>query len=261
MRVIDTNALKQVLQYLKRIINNKQDKLIFDDTPNESSNNPVTSNGVKTYIDKTLGNAIETEIKARSDADSALRNDINSIPSWAKQETKPNYTANEVGAVSQEEIKNYYTKSDVDEQISTIPKFAIEVVDVLPTSDISDSIVYLLKTSESETGNLYTEYIYTNDTWEQLGTQKLDLTDYYQKSDIDTLLSSTDQTVQQAKTDAQSAKSVAENAKSIADTIQAKAESGEFKGEDGFSPVPQLPKQETLPLFPSQINLVLLPQR
>lgn len=73
-------------------------------------------------------------------------------------------------------------------QISTIPKFSIEVVEVLPTTDISDTTVYLVKTSETETGNLYTEYIHANGAWEELGTQAVDLSDYYQKEETQELL-------------------------------------------------------------------------
>ena len=71
-----------------------------------------------------------------------------------------------------------YTQSEVDALVSAIPKFAIEVVNSLPTTDISSTTVYLLKTSNTETGNLYTEYIYVNNTWESLGTQTVDLTNY-----------------------------------------------------------------------------------
>ena len=73
-------------------------------------------------------------------------------------------------------------------QISSIPKFSIEVVEVLPTTDISDTTVYLVKTSETETGNLYTEYIHVNGAWEELGTQTVDLSDYYQKEETQELL-------------------------------------------------------------------------
>ena len=92
------------------------------------------------------------------------------------------------------EILNRYTKSEtysqeeVNDLISKIPKFAIEVVDVLPTSDISETTVYLLKTSETETNNLYTEYVYIDSKWEMLGTQKLDLSNYYKSSEVDALL-------------------------------------------------------------------------
>lgn len=86
---------------------------------------------------------------------------------------------------SHQSLANYYTKSEVNSQISSIPKFAIEVVNSLPTTNISSTTVYLLLTS-NETQNLYTEYIYVNDAWEKLGSQTLDLSGYALKSDITT---------------------------------------------------------------------------
>lgn len=79
-------------------------------------------------------------------------------------------------------LANYYTKSEVNSQISSIPKFTIAVVTDLPTSNISNTTIYLKKTGD-DTQNLYTEYIYVNSKWEQLGTQKLDLSGYLTKTD------------------------------------------------------------------------------
>lgn len=81
-----------------------------------------------------------------------------------------------------------YSKEEVNNLVDMIPKFAIEVVTTLPTTQISNTTIYLIKTSETETGNLYTEYIYVNGSWEVLGTQKLDLTNYYTKQDVDDLI-------------------------------------------------------------------------
>lgn len=72
--------------------------------------------------------------------------------------------------------------SEIKNSISAIPKFAISVVSELPTSDISTTTIYLL-TSGSDTQNVYTEYIYVNNTWEKLGEQKLDLSGYALKSE------------------------------------------------------------------------------
>lgn len=69
---------------------------------------------------------------------------------------------------------------------STTPKFNIKVVDELPTTNISETTIYLLKTGDEE-DNMYSEYIYVNDDWELLGTQKLDLSNYYNKQEIDTM--------------------------------------------------------------------------
>lgn len=73
------------------------------------------------------------------------------------------------------DLSSLATKSEV----SAIPKFAIQVVESLPTSNISTSTVYLVSTG-TETNSLYTEYIYVNSKWEKLGEQKLDLTSYVQ---------------------------------------------------------------------------------
>lgn len=78
-------------------------------------------------------------------------------------------------------------KSYVDQECAKIPKFAIEVVTELPTSDISETTVYL-KTSGTEEGNLYDEFIYVNKAWEKLGSQKMDLSGYYTKTEVDSKL-------------------------------------------------------------------------
>ena len=67
-----------------------------------------------------------------------------------------------------------YSQAEIDSKISAIPKFDIRVVDELPTTDISETTVYLVA-SESDDQNLYVEYIYVGGTWEKLGEQKLDL--------------------------------------------------------------------------------------
>lgn len=97
---------------------------------------------------------------------------------------------------SVDDLTYYYTKTDIDGKITTInnnisaiPKFAIEVVENLPTADISSTTIYIKKTSTTETGNLYTEYIYVNNGWEELGTQTLDLSGYVTTEALNTALS------------------------------------------------------------------------
>ena len=75
------------------------------------------------------------------------------------------------------EIDDRYTKEEVDNMISVIPKFAIAVVNSLPIEEISTTTVYLLPNNSGETSNLYDEYIYTTQ-WEKLGTQTVDLSNY-----------------------------------------------------------------------------------
>ena len=93
------------------------------------------------------------------------------------------------------DLTYYYTKTDIDGKITTInnnisaiPKFAIAVVENLPSSNISPTTIYIKKTSTTETGNLYTEYIYVNNVWEELGTQTLDLSGYTTTEALNTAL-------------------------------------------------------------------------
>jgi len=82
-----------------------------------------------------------------------------------------------------EEIDDRYTKAEVDNMISVIPKFAIAVVETLPVLDISTTTVYLVPNNSGETSNLYDEYIYTTQ-WEKLGTQTVDLSNYPTTSEM-----------------------------------------------------------------------------
>lgn len=91
------------------------------------------------------------------------------------------------------DLANYYNKTETDNkittlqnQISQIPKFEISVVSTLPTSNISTTTIYLVPSTNTETNNIYTEYIYTNNKWEIIGTQTLDLSGYALKSEIPT---------------------------------------------------------------------------
>lgn len=93
------------------------------------------------------------------------------------------------------DLTNYYTKSEtytqaeIDNMVSAIPKFAIEVVQALPSQNISPTTVYLLTVQSGQQGNMYDEYIYVGNTWEKLGTQTIDLSGYYTAAEVDALLS------------------------------------------------------------------------
>lgn len=150
------DADKPISTAVQSALDQKQGTLTFDDVPTADSTNPVKSSGIKSAIDTAKQEAIAA------------------IPDVSEFITK---------AVT--DLVNYYTKTEIDGKVDTlegmisaIPKFAIDVVEDLPESDISETTLYLLKTSETETGNLYTEYIYVDGAWEELGAQTLDLSDY-----------------------------------------------------------------------------------
>lgn len=70
-----------------------------------------------------------------------------------------------------------YSKDEINDLVSAIPKFNIAVVDELPTSDISTTTIYLKRPEEPTTSpNLFEEYVYINGEWEFLGSQTFKLT-------------------------------------------------------------------------------------
>lgn len=75
------------------------------------------------------------------------------------------------------------------EDITEIPKFDILPVNELPAEGISESTVYLVKNTDSETQNLYTEYIYVNGAWENLGKQTVDLSGYSTTTEMNQAIS------------------------------------------------------------------------
>lgn len=127
--------------------------------------------GIKSYIDKIAGNFNEkvNEINEKIPTkNSQLENDTGyltsetdpTVPDWAKQETKPSYTADEVGAATkkyvddsfntnnsaiesiQTSLENYYLKSEadtlhteiedyVDNQVAALVNAAPETLDTL----------------------------------------------------------------------------------------------------------------------------------
>lgn len=102
---------------------------------------------------------------------------------WVDKPTVPTVISaftNDAGFITNtvSNLANYYTtantysKTEVNNLISQIPKMDIEVVSSLPTTDISTETIYLLS-GGAETGNLYEEYLYVNNAWEKLGAQSI----------------------------------------------------------------------------------------
>ena len=77
----------------------------------------------------------------------------------------------------------------VTDRLRNLTGFTAKAVDALPETG-EDNIIYLVKNEEStETQNVYDEYLWINGAFEKLkSTDKIDLSDYYTKSQADTLL-------------------------------------------------------------------------
>jgi hypothetical protein len=53
-KFLDAAGLKYAVGKIKKLIATKQDALTFDSTPTSGSTNPVTSDGVKAYVDQAI---------------------------------------------------------------------------------------------------------------------------------------------------------------------------------------------------------------
>lgn len=126
-------------------------------------------------------------------ATSGSYNDLSSKP------TKLSDFNNDSGFITNtvNNLTNYYKKSEtytqveVDALISAVVTIDIEVVQTLPTTDISTTTIYLLPKQTAETDDVYDEYINTTGTsagWELIGSTQVDLSNYYTKSETNTLL-------------------------------------------------------------------------
>ena len=68
--------------------------------------------------------------------------------------------------------------------ISATTGIHLEIVQQLPTEDISTNTFYLVPRQDTEQSNIYNEYIYVNNAWELIGTTAVDLSNYYTKAQI-----------------------------------------------------------------------------
>lgn len=80
-----------------------------------------------------------------------------------------------------------YTQSEVNDLISQLSSLSVEIVETLPTSDISTTTIYLINVPNTTN---YAQWMYINNAWANIGSTFVDLTNYYTKSQTDTLLNS-----------------------------------------------------------------------
>ena len=133
------------------------------------------NDALATYVKKT---AYDTKVEEIETTTSGLRTDVDALKSAVGSKASGETLA--TGLFKEIE--------DLKTDITAIPKFAIEVVESLPTQGISETTVYLVKEKES-VGDLYTEYIYVKGAWENLGKQTVDLSDYSTTKEMNAAIS------------------------------------------------------------------------
>jgi hypothetical protein len=154
-------------------------------------------NAYKEEVNSALGNKVENsdfeaykeEVTAALDVkiNGYTKSEVDTLLS-SKSDVGVSYTKAETTTLLNKKANalDVYTRAQVDELVSALPTFKVEVVDVLPTEEISETTMYLVPTGEgSEDGSLYTTYLYSNGEWKTLGTQSLKLDNYDTRDEVD----------------------------------------------------------------------------
>lgn len=181
-----------------------QSLLNWDNTPTEGSSKPVRSGGIYTAmankVDKEAGKGLSSNDFTNDEktklAGIAAGAEVNII-SGITLNGEPLVPVNKVVALNVitkavNDLQNYYlktetyNKSEVDALINNISSLTLDIVEELPTTDISTTTIYLVPVSGAT--NVYMQHAYINNAWAQLGTTQVDLTNYYTKAQVDALL-------------------------------------------------------------------------
>lgn len=95
---------------------------------------------------------------------------------------------------------DYYTEVDkqelINEILSQVNQFSVEVVSELPTEEIKETTIYFVPKENSKQKDVYDEYIYINNDWEHIGTTEIDLSNYYNKVEVDSKVQGVNNAVQ-----------------------------------------------------------------
>lgn len=80
-----------------------------------------------------------------------------------------------------------YTKAEIDRMFGEAGTVQVEAVDVLPTENIKENVIYLVPNGSSGE-NFYDECMYINNKWETIGTTEIDLSNYATKDELEEAL-------------------------------------------------------------------------
>lgn len=155
-------------------------------------------NGIKienNVISATGGEAVWGSITGTLSNQTDLKGILDNKANASDIPTKVSELSNDTNFITKtvDNLINYYKKSEIYTQdqvntlISNVNSFNVEVVQILPTENIDVHTIYLVP-KKAEANDNYDEYIYINSSWEHIGSTSVDLTNYYNKNEVDTKL-------------------------------------------------------------------------
>lgn len=125
----------------------------------------VTVNGSSVVANKTAKITVPTKVSDLANDSKFITNSVDNLVNYYNK-------------------ADVYTKTEIDNTLATFSKLKLTVVESLPSTGSSDTI-YLVPAEQTVEQNYYNEYIWLSNKWELLGNTKIDLSDYYKKSEVD----------------------------------------------------------------------------
>lgn len=163
-----------------------------------------TNDYTTTEKDKLAGIAAGAEANVQSDWNQTNSSADDFIKNKPSIPVKVSDLTNDSGFITNavNDLTNYYTKTDtytkteVNSLIASIPDWTVVVVQTLPATGEARTI-YLVPSAAADDN--YDEYIWIEslNDWDKIGDTKIDLTDYYTKTEVDTLLADKQHTLTQ----------------------------------------------------------------
>ena len=174
---VTTGQLSELQKDFALIIESDTHKIYIKDGP--ASNGVINMVRVEVSTSSVVESEIEVTVSSRAVARSTATLSISDF--YTKSET--------------------YTKNEVNTLIGNLQTIQIQVVASLPSTGQSN-VIYLVSHSHG-TGDSYDEYVWVTDAsvqpaggyFEKIGNTDVDLSNYYTKSETDTLLSAKQNTL------------------------------------------------------------------
>lgn len=128
--------------------------------------------GLENYDDTELRGLINGK---QPTGDYALRSDIPDVSNFI--------TKTVTDLVNYYNKNETYTQAEIKALIEAVKTIDMEIVPAKPDEPKSN-IIYLIPNGKAG-NNIYDEYVYVNDKWELIGSTDIDLSNYYDKSQVD----------------------------------------------------------------------------
>lgn len=148
-----------------------------------SDENYIHTDNNFTTLEKTKLSNIENNAQVNKIEDIKVNGISLSITDKSVSITVPQKLSeltNDVGFVTNtvNNLTNYYLKSEINDMLSNLHTLDVQVVQQLPTENISTTTIYLLPHTPATENNYYDEYIYVNNKWELIGNTQVDFSGY-----------------------------------------------------------------------------------